>query len=969
MLFESGHRNPRARSAFFARLLGLLLLPALTAVGAAAQCAAPNFPAPILSNAGYRVSDIAAGDFNKDGRTDFAVANAYSNFVTLLTCTQAGAITNTKFNVGSPQERVALADFNNDTKLDLVTLHATSVSLRLGNGLGGFGAASTVVISGYNLDGSPLVVADFNNDTKPDVFVGDQSTGTCSLLFGNGLGGLKAPLSVPLYGNTSAAAGDFNGDNNADLVFKGQGGAFFYLALGDGTGHFGAPVSFTVAASSYITTADFNLDNKLDIITAGDGGVSVRLGNGLGQFGAAKTFGAGFTPRTVAVADMNGDGKPDLVPAGSNNVGVLLGLGTGLFSPATRYALIRSPVAVAVGDFNGDGKADVWAPTTSAGGLPPLGGGAPPFDTALFFAGDGAGKLRYPSAFKSGASPFAIAGGDVNNDGKPDLVVANIGHNNLSVHKGNGTGGFTSPATYTTGTQPRAVAVGDLNNDGKPDLVTANYEGGNVSVLLGTGTGFRARTDVHVPGFNPSHVAIGDFNRDGKADLAVVYGSDTGVSILLGDGAGRFGAAASFATPYSGQHVSVADFNGDGKSDLAVGYIGGVATLHGDGNGDFVPDKTLVTNSAVTSLGVADFNDDGKADLAAVHGSTYTLAIFLGNGLGDFTTKSGGKLGSDAQELAVADFNGDGRPDVATANYGGTVSLLTGKGAGDFNPAVTYVSGGHGSRSLLAGDFNSDGRPDLALAHQSSNSFDPPPLPASVSLMLNTNPAPPPAAPALSVADVSVTEGNTGALNATVTIKLSSASTRPVAVSYYTADVGALNGVDYQTAAGRVVFAPGVTSKRVAVAVVGDALDEADETVAFLLADPVGAGVGRGRALVKIVDNDPLPALSVNDVTLTEGNSGAVNAVFTVTLSKASGRTVTVKYATADGTAVALSDYKAKPLATLTFLPGETTKTVAVQVLRELVTEPNETFFVNLSEPLNATVTDAQGVGTILNDD
>jgi hypothetical protein len=165
------------------------------------------------------------------------------------------------------------------------------------------------------------------------------------------------------------------------------------------------------------------------------------------------------------------------------------------------------------------------------------------------------------------------------------------------------------------------------------------------------------------------------------------------------------------------------------------------------------------------------------------------------------------------------------------------------------------------------------------------------------------------------------------------------------------------------------VFAPGVTSKTVTVPVIGDVLDEADETFAFLLADPLGAGVSRGRALAKILDNDPLPALSINDVSLTEGNSGTVNAVFTVTLSKASGRTVTVKYATADGTAVAPSDYKAKPLATLTFLPGETTKTVTVQVLRELVVEPNETFFVNLSEPLNATLTDTQGIGTILNDD
>ena len=152
------------------------------------------------------------------------------------------------------------------------------------------------------------------------------------------------------------------------------------------------------------------------------------------------------------------------------------------------------------------------------------------------------------------------------------------------------------------------------------------------------------------------------------------------------------------------------------------------------------------------------------------------------------------------------------------------------------------------------------------------------------------------------------------------------------------------------------------------VLVHGDTLDEANETFTLNLSNAVNATIVDGTGTGTITDDDPLPALTINDVSVAEGDTGTVAATFTVTLSAVSGRTVTVDYATANNTAVAPGDYTAAS-GTLTFTPGQTSKTVTVQVNGDLIDEIDETFFVDLSGATNATIGDAQGVGTIIDDD
>jgi alpha-tubulin suppressor-like RCC1 family protein len=226
------------------------------------------------------------------------------------------------------------------------------------------------------------------------------------------------------------------------------------------------------------------------------------------------------------------------------------------------------------------------------------------------------------------------------------------------------------------------------------------------------------------------------------------------------------------------------------------------------------------------------------------------------------------------------------------------------------------------------------------------------------------------AVPALSINDVTVTEGNSGTTTASFTVSLSAASGQTVTVAAATSDGTALAGSDY-VAAGptTLTFAPGDTTKVFSVTVSGDAVDEPNETFAVALFSGSNATISDASGLGLIADDDAAPTLSINDVTVAEGNAGTTTGSFTVSLSAASGQTVTVAAATADGTALAGSDYVAAGPTTLTFAPGDTAKTFSVTVSGDAVDESNETFTVALFSGSNATISDASGLGTILDDD
>src|SRR5207248_3416490 len=201
------------------------------------------------------------------------------------------------------------------------------------------------------------------------------------------------------------------------------------------------------------------------------------------------------------------------------------------------------------------------------------------------------------------------------------------------------------------------------------------------------------------------------------------------------------------------------------------------------------------------------------------------------------------------------------------------------------------------------------------------------------------------------------------------TVSLSNPSYQTISVNYATADGTANAGLDYVAESGTVTFAPGQTTRTVSIVVKADTIDEANETFFVNLNAPVNATIADNQGLGMIIDNDSAPSLAINSVSVIEGNSGTTPVISTVTLSAPSDFTVTVNWTTADGTAtLANNDYVAAS-GTLTFPPGVTTLTITNLVNGDSVDEISEVFFVNLSGATHATISNPQGVVTILNDD
>jgi hypothetical protein len=222
--------------------------------------------------------------------------------------------------------------------------------------------------------------------------------------------------------------------------------------------------------------------------------------------------------------------------------------------------------------------------------------------------------------------------------------------------------------------------------------------------------------------------------------------------------------------------------------------------------------------------------------------------------------------------------------------------------------------------------------------------------------------------PAISIDSVAANEGNAGTTPFVFAVNLSNPGSETITVDFTTVAGSAGAGSDFEATSGTLTFEPGDVSRLITVAVTGETTDEFDETFSVTLSNPVGAVIIVSAGTGTIRNDDTPPQVSIDNVTLTEGNSGTKAFPFTVSLTEPSGKTVTVDYATTDGTAAAGSDYAAAA-GSLTFAPGETSKPITVQVNGDTVVEPDEGFFVDLSGAANATIAVGRGTGTILNDD
>jgi VCBS repeat-containing protein len=626
---------------------------------------------------------------------------------------------------GQGSVSVAAGNFNGDQHPDLAVANEFSdnVSVLPGSAAGTFGAARTFPIGGSTFPFS-VAAADFDGDQDPDVAVASIITGKVWVLLGNADGTLGTPTGYrigdsPYDTPYSVAVGEFDGNNDPDLAVANQGANSVSVLLGDVGGTFRAPATYaTDAGPSSVTVADLNGDQHPDLAVANQfwGTVSVLLGNANGTFGAARSFDVGADPTAVAAADFDGDQRLDLAVTdySEGRVFVLRGGGDGTFGPQMEVSSIAGsgPVAVAVGDFNADQDPDLVIANQLMTNVSVL-------------LGDTGASFKSPKNFGVGNGPSSIAVRDFNSDGKPDLAVANVNSNNVTVLL-NDTSTNQAPVanndTSSTNedTPLNVPAPGVLANDTDADnnpltaaLVAVPVHG---TVTLNANGSFTYVPDANFNGTDTFTYRASD-NGGAQSNPATVTITVTPVNDAPVATNDAYGTAED--TPLNIVAPGVLTNDTDLDSSTLSAVLGtppshGTLTLNADGSFTYVPDAnfndtdtftyrasdgTAQSNPATVTITVNASNDapTATADAYSTAEDT-TLNVTAPGVLANDNDPDGDQLSAwvgSGTSHGTLTLNADGSfTYVPDANYNGPDSFTyrASDGTLDSNPATVAIT-------------------------------------------------------------------------------------------------------------------------------------------------------------------------------------------------------------------------------------------------------------------------------------
>jgi len=633
-----------------------------------------------IGNVSATPNHVAVADLNGDGKPDLVVSAANLTAVAvLLNTTTTGSATaafatKKTFTVGTNPVRVATADINGDGKLDLIVANyqARSISVLLNTTAPGavspsFAAQQVLATGGFP---EAIGAVDLNGDGRPDLAIANSADNTVSVFLNS-------------------------------------------TTLGSTTVHFAAQKTFaTLAGPVDLQLLDINGDGKADIVVSNlnSDAVSVLVnttfpGSSAPRFAAQRSFTVGNEPASLAAVDLNGDGKPDLVTASitDQTASVLIntsnaGVAMADFPNEQVFLAEFDSYNVTVADLDGDGKPDVIRTDSNENKLVILQSTTAPGSTVQTFAA--------PLTLATGNGPSAVVGADLNGDGRLDLVVANFSDSTVSVLRNKTVPGtaasFAARQNFAAGESPDAVAIGDVNGDGKPDLLIVNHgiiNAPTVSVLLNTTTPGATTLTFAVQkqfpiGDQPGSIALADLNGDGRLDIIVGNSSsEANASVLLnttvpGAAVASFAPQQKLATGEFVRAVAATDVNGDGKPDIIVGDNSGTVSvlLNTTAPGASVPSFAVAQNFIVGEATVqvipVDIDGDGKVDIVSANYANRGVVILRNTTVPGSMTASFDQLGpylysTPLDAAAVADLNGDGRPDiVVTASLKRTMSVL-----------------------------------------------------------------------------------------------------------------------------------------------------------------------------------------------------------------------------------------------------------------------------------------------------
>ncbi|HYC87570.1 MAG TPA: FG-GAP-like repeat-containing protein [Thermoanaerobaculia bacterium] len=698
----------------------LLVLSLTAAVSAAAAPPLVRNPRPLplpVTQAELPVAVFSA-NFAGDSANDVLTVMAGNSIQVLVN--EAGGLAAAPVVTASGDVGIisaATGDLDGDGDLDVAysswSLKRIVTHLNAGNGTFVRGTTISGQLAGQ------VGIADFTGDGHADLsLVRDGASGNGELLVyaWTGPGVFAAPVVTPLGAAPRLARVlDANADGKPDLVVTTA--VSIAVALGNGDGTFAvSPYNGDTGLTNDLATGDFDGDGDVDLVVATraylkDGILRVYRGSGTGTFTAAGDY-AGLYYDSVMAADVDADGHLDLVGSSGSfgNFAVLRGNGDATFdAPEVWHSAVRGQFAA--GDFTRDGISDL----VSIGGwngrlqlIAGTGGGA--FDAYRAFLPNG--PIPYLSSHDRRVRRTLSA--DMNNDGAPDLVVLAVretyGDLDLVVmlNANDGKGTMTAPVATQTGIEGGAIDVGDVNGDGKQDVVMMVYDTGTAvpsRTYLGNGDGTFAAPVEFALGRNGAPM-LADVTGDGVLDLIGSGSYESTLSRGLNDG--TFAAPATL--PFLVHHIG--DVSGDGRADLVGHPFRDTVIAINNGDGTAFTQTTLPDGDYARIAALSDLDGDGALDLVYV---AYSYGVFTRFGHGDGTfgapkyfplTPSLYESGS-LEEVATGDFDGDGDLDLAQETR-----FYLGRGDGTFDGYASLSS--PAIHTFTVADFDGNGTDDVA---------------------------------------------------------------------------------------------------------------------------------------------------------------------------------------------------------------------------------------------------------------